>query len=279
MSEYLVVQGTADTAALESLARLAHAHSITPLTGTALRLEGAQRVPGLHEAAHEAGLDLGWVPEGRSLADFRVFVTDMDSTLITIECIDEIADLAGVKPAVAAITEAAMRGEIDFAESLRRRVAQLEGLDASALERVFDERLRLNPGATELLSRLNAEGITTVLVSGGFTFFTDRLRKSLGFDHAVANELEIADGRLTGRVIGEIVDAAKKRRTLEEVRSAIGATSDQTIAVGDGANDLKMFGAAGLAFAYHAKPVVRAAADYALDHSGLDAILPLLGVR
>ena len=152
-------------------------------------------------------------------------------------------------------------------------------LDRAALERVFDERLRLNPGATELLSRLNAEGITTVLVSGGFTFFTDRLRKSLGFDHAVANELEIADGRLTGRVIGEIVDAAKKRRTLEEVRSAIGATSDQTIAVGDGANDLKMFGAAGLAFAYHAKPVVRAAADYALDHSGLDAILPLLGVR
>jgi phosphoserine phosphatase len=278
VSEYLIVQGiVVDPLALESLAHLGQAHAITRLSATACRLEGAQRVPGLAEAAAGAGLDLGWVPAERRLGDFKLFITDMDSTLITIECIDEIADLAGVKPQVAAITAAAMRGEIDFSESLRRRVALLAGLEASALERVFAERLNLNPGATELLSRLNAEGITTVLVSGGFTFFTERLRKSLGFDHAVANELEIADGRLTGRVIGEIVDAAKKRRTLEEVRSAIGATVDETIAVGDGANDLKMFGAAGLSFAYHAKPVVRAAADYALDHSGLAAILPLLG--
>lgn len=278
MNEYLVAQGASvDASALASLAVRSHASSTTRISETAWRLNGAQRVDGLAEAAAAAALDLGWVPADRHLADYRLFVTDMDSTLISIECIDEIADMAGVKPAVAAITEAAMRGEIDFTESLSRRVALLEGLEASALERVFAERLRLNPGAHELIARLHSAGITTVLVSGGFTFFTERLRSALGFDHAVANELEILDGKLTGRVLGEIVDAAMKRRTLEKVRESIGVTPAQTIAIGDGANDLKMFGAAGISFAYRSKPVVRAAADYALDFSHLDAIIPLLG--
>jgi phosphoserine phosphatase len=217
------------------------------------------------------------VPAERRIGDFGLLVMDMDSTLITIECIDEIADMQGLKPQVSAITDAAMRGEIDFAESLRRRVSLLEGLDQSALQRVYDERLQLSPGAETLLAAARAAGVRTLLVSGGFTFFTERLKPRLGLDYTAANTLEVADGKLTGRVLGDIVDAQGKADWLNRVRAELGLTREQVIAMGDGANDLKMMAAAGLSIAYRAKPVVRAQASYALSQVGLDGVIPLLG--
>jgi phosphoserine phosphatase len=200
---------------------------------------------------------------------------DMDSTLITIECIDEIADRIGVKPQVSAITEAAMRGELDFAGALRKRVALLEGLEESALQAVYEERLRLSQGAETLLQAARESGWKTLLVSGGFTFFTDRLQARLGLDHAVANTLEIQSGRLTGRVLGDIVDAERKANELRALASWIGVEPARAIAIGDGANDLKMMGAAGMGIAFRAKPVVRQQATHALNFSGLDGVLNL----
>ena len=200
---------------------------------------------------------------------------DMDSTLITIECIDEIADRIGVKPQVSAITEAAMRGELDFAGALRKRVALLEGLEESALQAVYEERLRLSQGAETLLQAARESGWKTLLVSGGFTFFTDRLQARLGLDHAVANTLEIQSGRLTGRVLGDIIDAERKANELRALASWIGVDTTRAIAIGDGANDLKMMGAAGMGIAFRAKPVVRQQATHALNFSGLDGVLNL----
>jgi phosphoserine phosphatase len=200
----------------------------------------------------------------------------MDSTLITIECIDEIADMQGLKAQVSEITEAAMRGELDFSESLKRRVALLEGLDAGALERVYTERLAISMGGEAMLAAIKAAGLKTLLVSGGFTFFTDRLKERLGLDYTNANVLEIVDGKLTGRVLGTIVDAEEKKRTVEQVCAALGITTQQAIVMGDGANDLKMMGIAGLSVAFRAKPVVRAQASVALNHSGLDGLLAIL---
>jgi phosphoserine phosphatase len=200
---------------------------------------------------------------------------DMDSTLITIECIDEIADRIGVKPQVSAITEAAMRGELDFAGALRKRVALLEGLEESALQAVYEERLRLSQGAETLLQAARESGWKTLLVSGGFTFFTDRLQARLGLDHAVANTLEIQSRRLTGRVLGDIVDAERKANELRALASWIGVEPARAIAIGDGANDLKMMGAAGMGIAFRAKPVVRQQATHALNFSGLDGVLNL----
>lgn len=278
MSDVLIVQGRdIPSPALKSIARVTGATRIEQLHRDAFRFIDARPAAELAALCTEAAADFGWVPAERKISDFGLFVTDMDSTLITIECIDEIADMIGVKPQVSAITESAMRGEIDFAESLTRRVALLAGLAFSALEKVYDERLALNPGAEQLMQRLRAAGIRTVLVSGGFTFFTDRLRERLGFDHAFANVLETSNGRLTGRVSGPIVDAAAKRAALESLRDHYGLPHQATIAAGDGANDLEMFAAAGISFAYRSKPVVRAHASYALDHCGLDGILPLLG--
>lgn len=221
------------------------------------------------------GIDHAFVPDGQLLNNFGLVVMDMDSTLISIECIDEIADMQGLKPQVAAITESAMRGEIEFAESLRRRVALLEGLDESALQRVYNERLRLNPGAQTLLDTLRAHGIRTMLVSGGFTFFTDRLKSRLGLDHAHANTLEVVGGKLTGRVLGNVLDAQGKADWLIRVRDDLGLRKEQVIAIGDGANDLKMMDAAGVGIAYHAKPVVRVQATYAISHAGLDGVINL----
>jgi len=201
---------------------------------------------------------------------------DMDSTLITIECIDEIADMQGLKPQVSEITEAAMRGELDFSESLRRRVALLAGLDAGALQRVYDERLRISPGGEAMLKAVQAAGIRTLLVSGGFTFFTERLGTRLGLDYTHANVLEIADGKLTGRVVGGIVDAEEKKRTVERVCAELGIAPSQAVVMGDGANDLSMMSIAGLSVAFRAKPVVRAQADVALNFSGLDGLLTIL---
>ena len=216
-----------------------------------------------------------------ALADFKLIAFDMDSTLINIECIDEIADAVGKKAEVAAITEATMRGEIrDFKESLARRVALLQGVPVAALQQVYDERLRLNPGASELVAACKAAGLKVLLVSGGFTFFANRVRDRLGIDFTRSNLLDEADGVLTGRVVpqawGDICDGAEKRRTLLEVASLLGAVPAQCIAVGDGANDLPMMGEAGLSVAYHAKPKVREQAMVSIESGGLDRLLELL---
>jgi len=211
------------------------------------------------------------------LSLFKAIAFDMDSTLINIECIDEIADAVGKKAEVAAITEAAMRGEItDFKDSLRRRVALLAGVPAQALQEVYDNRLKLNPGAPELIAAARSAGLHTLLVSGGFTFFADRVRERLGMDEAHANTLEIEGGVLTGRVLGDIVDGEAKKRHLLDLCGRLGCPPHQSIAVGDGANDLPMMGAAGLSVAFHAKPKVREHAMVAINEGGLDRLLTLV---
>ena len=272
----LVVQGQkVETRALKDLATLTASEGEGRLGNNAFRLLKAQPRDELATYCEARQLDYAFVPEERRLKDFRLFVTDMDSTLINIECIDEIADMQGLKSEVAAITEAAMRGELDFRESLTRRVALLEGLPEEALARVFNERLQLNPGAEALIAGLKQAGIVTVLVSGGFTYFTERLQKQLGFDYAVANQLDIRNGKLTGKVKGDVVDGEAKRHTLQLVRKLHSFAPATVIAAGDGANDLPMLTEAGVGIAYHAKPVVREKATYALNHSGLDGILNL----
>ncbi|WP_312517197.1 phosphoserine phosphatase SerB [Massilia sp.] len=281
MTTNLVLQGPQAThATLERLAQLAAPASITALGEHALRADGVTYSPALKAeldaAAFEAGVDATFIAAGRALSDFKLVAMDMDSTLITIECIDEIADMQGLKPQVAAITEAAMRGELDFSESLNRRVALLAGLDASALQRVYDERLNISMGGEAMLQAVQAAGLKTLLVSGGFTFFTDRLKPRLGLDNTHANVLEVVDGKLTGRVLGGIVDADEKKRTVERVCAELGIAPSQAIVMGDGANDLKMMGIAGLSVAFRAKPVVRAQADVAFNFSGLDGLLTIL---
>jgi len=215
------------------------------------------------------------------LGDFRLIAFDMDSTLINIECIDEIADAVGKKAEVAAITEATMRGEIkDFKESLRRRVALLEGVPVTALQQVYEERLRLNPGAERLIDACKSAGLKVLLVSGGFTYFANRVKDRLGIDFARSNLLDEAEGKLTGRVVqqswGDICDGPEKRRTLLEVVSLLGISPAEAIAVGDGANDLPMMGEAGLSVAYHAKPKVREQAMLAIEEGGLDRLLDVV---
>ncbi len=271
----LVVQGTA----LPPEAK----QTLSSLCGIEGRQHGDRvlRFPGVKSAASVAEfcathrLDAAIVQQGRRWADYRVLVMDMDSTLITIECIDEIADMIGVKPQVAKITAAAMHGELDFPSALRERVNLLAGLNESALQRVYDERLRLSPGAETLLSAAKAAGIKTLLVSGGFTFFTERLRRRLGLDYTLANTLETRDGRLTGKVLGDIVDATAKAARLRSLCNELGCATDRAVAIGDGANDLKMMAAAGVGVAYHAKPVVQQQAMHAINFVGLEGVLAL----
>ena len=277
----LVLQGPSATPErLNRIAALANPERVITLGDSAVRCEGVAYSDFLKQtievAAGAAGLDATFIEAGRTLADFKLVAMDMDSTLITIECIDEIADMQGLKPKVAAITEAAMRGELDFAESLARRVELLKGLDASALERVYTERLAISMGGEAMLKGVKAAGLKTLLVSGGFTFFTDRLKGRLGLDYTHANALETKDGKLTGRVTGLIVDADEKRRTVERVCTHMGIDPREAIVMGDGANDLKMMWIAGLSVAFRAKPVVRGQADVALNFSGLDGLLKIL---
>jgi phosphoserine phosphatase len=227
------------------------------------------------------GLTLRGITPPLRLADFKLIAFDMDSTLISIECVDEIADAAGRKAEVAAITEAAMRGEItDYKDSLRRRVALLEGVPVAALETVYRERLQLNPGAETLVHAAQRAGLKTLLVSGGFTFFTDRIRDRLQLDFTRSNVLGIEHDRLTGRLVdqpwGDICDGAEKRRMLLETCARIGCAPRDAIAIGDGANDLPMMGEAGLSVAYHAKPRVREQAMVSIESGGLDRLLEVV---
>lgn len=221
--------------------------------------------------------DLCFLKPELSSNSIRVLAMDMDSTLINIECIDEIAHFTGKKSAVAQITEATMRGEIkDFKESLRRRVALLEGVPADVLEAVYQERLQPNPGAAELLAGAHQHGIYTLLVSGGFTFFTEKLSQQFNLKRTQANTLEIIDNKLTGRVLGDIVDGYAKASYLDEVCSTLGCTKANSMTMGDGANDLMMMNGSGISIAYRAKPVVKEKADAAFDFVGLDAALLLI---
>jgi phosphoserine phosphatase len=230
---------------------------------------------------HAPGLVIqGFAPPLR-LSDFKLIAFDMDSTLINIECVDEIADAAGRKAEVAAITEAAMRGEItDYKDSLRRRVALLQGVPVSAMQEVLTERLQLNPGAQALVQACQAAGLKTLLVSGGFTYFTDHVRDLLKIDWTRSNVLETSNGHLTGKMVdqdwGDICDGEEKRRMLLATCEQLGIKPSQAIAMGDGANDLPMMGVAGLSVAYHAKPKVREQAMVAINSGGLDRLLEVV---
>jgi phosphoserine phosphatase len=274
----LVIQGEeVATPDLKELHRIARGAGIERISDEAFRIVHADPSTRIPVAAHcaKAKLDWGFVAEGRKLSDFGLLAMDMDSTLISIECIDEIADFAGRKAEVAAVTAAAMRGEIDWPESLRRRVKALEGLEASALEAVYSQRLRFNRGAEKLLAAARREGVKTLLVSGGFTYFTDRVRERLGFDYAYSNVLDIDGGKLKGTVSGPLVDAGGKAAHVARLKRELGIPRERVLAIGDGANDLMMMAEAGTSVAYHAKPVVKEKADYALDYVGLEGVLTM----
>ena len=276
MTLNLVVQGEdVSTPDLKALHALAHGKAIERVSANAFRITQADPSAKDGVAAHcaKAHLDFGFVREGARLADFGLLAMDMDSSLICIECIDEIADFAGRKAEVAAVTASAMRGEIDWPESLKRRVAALRGLEESALERVYAERLRFNPGAEKLIAAARRANVKTLLVSGGFTYFTDRVRDRLKLDYAYSNVLVVESGKLAGTTTGPLVDAAGKAAHVARLKRELGLSKERVLAIGDGANDLPMMAEAGTSIAYHAKPVVKAKATYALDYAGLDGVL------
>jgi phosphoserine phosphatase len=274
----LVVQGEEiETPDLKELHRLAKGEAIERISEEAFRITKADpgTKPQVAAQAAKAKLDFGFVGESAKLADFGLLAMDMDSTLISIECIDEIADFAGRKKEVADVTAAAMRGEIDWPESLRRRVKCLAGLDQSTLARVYEERLRFNKGAQKLLAAAKRNGVKTLLVSGGFTYFTDRVRDEIGFDYAYSNTLDLDGTKLAGSVSGPLVDAHGKAAHVARLKRELGLPKERVLAIGDGANDLLMMAEAGTSIAYHAKPVVKEKADHAIDFVGLDGVLNL----
>jgi phosphoserine phosphatase len=272
----LIIQGLdIQNSDLRALAKLSGADQIERITGEAFRLKNANQREHVPDYCVEAELDFAFVDPSRQLSDFGLVAMDMDSTLLAIESIDEVADMHGIKPQVAEITQRTMRGEIIFEESLRQRTALLRGLDERALEEVYNQRVRLSPGAERMLQQMKKAGIRTMVISGGFTFFTDRIKSRLDFDYTAANRLEIVDGKLSGSVLGKIIGAEGKAEALIRVREELGLQKDQVIAIGDGANDLKMMAEAGVSVAYHAKPIVQENATYALNHVGLDGVVNL----
>jgi phosphoserine phosphatase len=275
----LIVQGpNLNDGLLTQLTILAGAKSFTQISNQFYRFNQVNKLKGfeIQSIANANKLDIAFMEDGVSLSDFKLLAMDMDCTFIQIECIDEIADMNGLKSEVAAITKASMCGEMDFNESLTKRVALLKGLDANALEKVYSERLKLSPGAEIMLQKLKEAGIKTLLVSGGFTYFTNRLQAQYGIDYARANTLEIIDGKLTGKIIGTIINAQEKAKTLIQTTKELGINLSQTIAIGDGANDIDMLSTAGISIAYHSKPKVKEAVKYSLDFVGLDGVINLL---
>jgi phosphoserine phosphatase len=273
----LVVQGpTLAAADLDAITLLAKPKAVEEIAPRAFRLANAMKNEGIASLCEARRIDHAWVPEGRRFEHLKLLAMDMDSTLITIECIDELGALAGKGSEIASITEQAMRGEIaDYKESLRRRVKLLAGLPESSLNTIYEQRLKLTPGAEALVASCKKHGVKLLLVSGGFTFFTARLKQRLGLDYTISNTLEAKEGKLTGALVGEVVDADVKARKFLEVAAQIHANKQHTVAIGDGANDLKMMQEAGVSVAFRAKPVVRAQASCALNWSGLDGVLNL----
>ncbi|HET9404593.1 MAG TPA: phosphoserine phosphatase SerB [Burkholderiales bacterium] len=272
----LIIQGpNVETTVLKEVAKLSGADGIEQIAPNVFRLRNASPADALADLCARSRLDFAFVPEERRLADFRLLVTDMDSTLITIETIDELASLVGKKDQVSEITTQAMRGEIPYDESLRRRVAMLKGLDESALASLYRDRVKLSPGADKLIAAAKKAGIKTLLVSGGFTHVTERLKAQLKLDYTRANTLKVAGGKLTGEVEGVIVNADVKRDALIAVRDELKIGKQHIIAVGDGANDLKFMAEAGVSVAYHAKPVVAREAMHTIHYAGLDGVLRL----
>ena len=274
--EDLILQGLeVETRDLKEIAQLSGATRIENIGENAFRLHSPKTKTGVAERCAEARLDHAFVPADRKLSDFKLLVMDMDSTLITIETIDELADLVGFKEEVAAITAQAMRGEIEYDQSLRDRVAVLDGLPETDLDRLITERLKLSPGAEKMIAGVKNAGLKILLVSGGFTYVTERLQQRLGIDYIKSNKLGVEDGHLTGELEGPIVNADGKREALLLVKQQLGIEKHQIIAMGDGANDLKFMAEAGVSIAYHAKPVVRERATLAFDYVGLDGVLRL----
>jgi phosphoserine phosphatase len=273
----LILQGPAlSRDDIEAVADGARPAGIDSINETAVRLQGATRHDSIVKICEARRIDFAWMEPGRRFADLKLLAMDMDSTLITIECIDELGDYAGKKAEIAAITEAAMRGEIaDYKESLRRRVALLAGQPESILEDLYTKKLALTRGAEQLVSACRKHGIKLLLVSGGFSYITERLKARLGLDYVLSNTLGTRNGRLTGELVGDIVDAQAKADRFALLTKELKARKEQTVAIGDGANDLKMMAQAGLSVAFHAKPVVRAQASCALTYTGLDGILNL----
>ncbi len=260
---------------LRRIVQMVSGGGVTSLGPVAVRISRAEESPLVATYCEQNELDFAWVPETRLLSNLRLIAMDMDSTLVTIESIDEMGGLLGIKDRIASVTEQAMRGEIDYRESLQRRVALLAGLESSALERICEERMQLSPGAEALISRCRELGIRTLLVSGGFSFFTGWLKERLGLDAAYSNQLEIVAGKLTGRMVGDIVDGEGKAARLVQEIASMGIMASQVVAVGDGANDVPMMNIAGVSVAYRAKPVVKDKATHALDYCGLDGVLNL----
>lgn len=276
----LIIQATTEINPLQiktlnGLTGACRAEQISPL---AYRLVDAHPHDGVASYCWEEKLDYGYVRPSQKFSDFGLVVMAMDTTLITTECFDEIAAMYHLKPQVLAISEAVLRGEIDFSESLRHRAALLEGLEENALLQVYDERLALSPGAGTMLQKLKELDIQTLLISSGYGFFTERLKARLGLDFEHANILESVNGKLTGKLLGNIVDAKAKADWLIKIRDGHMSKGKQVIAMGDSAHDLKMMSQASVSIAYHAKPVVRSQATYAFNFVGLDGLINLFGV-
>ena len=275
--KYLVLQSPIlDSQLREQIAAIAEADQVIQVRNHVIRLNGfnESQLQEIQNWCQQHKVDMAVLDELRSLKDIKILAMDMDSTLINIECVDEIAGCAGRKEQVAAITEATMRGEIkDFKESLIKRVALLADTSADCLQTIYNDILRLNPGAEALIETAQKHDITTLLVSGGFTFFTSRLKERLKLDYAYANQLEILDNKLSGRVLGDILDGEAKKNYISDLMEQLDATPEQCIAIGDGSNDLPMLSKVHYSVAYMAKPKVQEEARFSINHSGLDAVL------